>query len=220
MRAIVLGMPGSGTSYFTGIMRAAGWDVPCPYVSSRRYRTHEILWHREVNMRALRGWRPSRFSPRARVAGGHEILTDARIAIEKADAQCPRWVFKQPESVVTWGKVWSHFRWDLVVGVYRHPSGNIASIRRDHLNPEVHKRVDLKRAWLHWNATILGAASVVVRFPDDGAAFAAHLGLDAETTFKPHLVTNDVDGPVPGWSADRWEELEGARCESTTAART
>ena len=221
MRAIVLGLPGSGTSYITSVMREAGWKVPCPYVASRSYPTHEILWLREVNERALRGWRPSRFSPRARVDGSKERVIDARIAIQKADARCARWVFKNPESVVTWEKIWSRFRWDLIVGVYRHPIGTIDSIHRDHLPESVHERpsCDLELAWSHWNERILDVADVLVRFPD-ASGLARRLGLARTPDPLDDLITNAVDGPVPAWSQNLWVRLEGARCASTTAART
>lgn len=219
MRVLVLGMPGSGTSYFAGILDAGGIVSAGMSYSGMPWKgCGESCALREFNRRALDGWRPSRFGPAPRVRVDEHDIRAMRAVVELADAAHDRWHFKNPESVLLWDSIWSRVEWDAVLGIYRHPLGTIASVARDHLPPSACARYDLEQTWCRWNEIVLRASSRVFRFPYDGQALARmfDLGDPEEPTQK--YVTNPVDGPVPEACEDVWNRLEEARCASTTAA--
>jgi hypothetical protein len=218
MRVLILGLPGSGTSCVADIYHRAGFFGGEPYFAKGAYPypTHESLLGRAVNRIVLGGahrdWPSWRWHDDYRPRNPYsdpEVFAFGDWFVEYMDAHGD-WFFKNPESLLTWTAFWRRFRWDEVIGVYRHPEEAVRVLH------STQKACYRRAVWNRYARRLVQAATRTVRFPDDMPALAQELGV--ECPFNPQLRKTRVDYDPSGsrWCQEWWTELEGRRCPSMT----
>jgi len=216
LKALILGIPGSGTSYFAGLMSALGWTDAPPTFSkaSHGYASHESVLGRAVNRLAFgeteTPWPTRRWHahyPTPNPTNDPECFALAHHFVTSNDERGKDWYFKNPESVQFFSTIWNQFEWDFVVGAYRHPDDSVETI---HSQQRTHHK---QMAWLRWMRVILDSSTVLVRFPDDAARLCDALGVDVPERFgmargRPR---NRSEHEPEAWASEIWHELEASR---------
>lgn len=220
-RLIILGLPGAGTSFWAQTLVSMGWVSPPPYEGRRPYPTFESRDLREVNERMMPGglMTPDRFKEGFVVKEpDEETVQLAQRFVLMSSGTNEKFFLKNPESTLTFERMWSRWDWDHVVGVYREPTANVTSLWKSHLASSVRRtrrvtHTDLAGAWLRWNASLVKHATLRVRFPpcdDHFARFCEAIGdvPDDSAGFDADLVHSEEPDHIPNWAADMWRELE------------
>lgn len=222
MKALILGLPGSGTSYFAGLLSALGWsDAPPTFAIGRYgYQTHESLLGRAVNRVAIgdseKAWPVRRWHSQYDVrdpSEDRECCALAAYLVKMNDRARKDWYFKNPESLMFFESVWSKFKWDYVIGIYRHPTECMKTMHSNQPRP------GRRDSWCKWMDRLLAYSTVIVRFPGDEDRLCDSLGVGVPKEFKPakgRPRTCVETDPEP-WARDTWERLESARWEMETA---
>ena len=213
MRAIILGLPGSGTSYYAGLLKALGFEAGETFARGRYpYPTYESLLGRAINRLALgqeqktawpkHRWAPN-YEPRS-YAADSELKALADQFCKLMDKAHENWFFKNPETLLVWNRLWNRIEWDLVLGVYRHPQESIERIHWARVEGK------LRKTWLRHTETIVRVADMTACFPGDEEAVCEALGFGVPDTWVSRDKTSRDD--IPEWAAERWNELEEKRC--------
>jgi hypothetical protein len=216
-------MPGSGTSCVAEVYARAGFFGGAPYFSKGGYgyETHESMLGRAVNRIVLGGtqrdWPSWRWHDDYRPRNPYsdpEVFAFGAWFINWMDAHGADWFFKNPESLLTWNGFWDRFRFDRVVGVYRHPEESIRTLH------STQKACYRRGVWNRYSRRMLQAAHHTIRFPDDVAALAE--SMDVESPLRKEIIKTNHNGDPSRlrWCATRWKELEEARWLSTTETAT
>lgn len=211
-RAIIMGVPGSGTSTFAQLLTSSGWVAPPPYEGNRPYPTFETKLVRDVNASMMGGSvsRYNRFRDDFEVALPDDpTILAAQQFILHTDCAYDRWFVKQPEITLTYPLLWNKWEWDFVIGVYRDPTACVRSMGAHTKDPAPVRR----RGWVRWNSIILENASMTVRFPPSPPelkAFCKALDIKPGADFKidyAHACRNE-GRTIPSWAAETWARLE------------
>jgi len=218
-RAIFLGLPGSGTSFWAQLLMSMGWVAPPPYQGNRPYPTFETKALRDANASLLGGTvaNQRRFDSDFAVnRPSDRDLADSERLVIHSSAHYERYFLKNPETTLTYVPLWSKWDWDHVIGVYRDPTANVESIWKHHLASPARARLtkaDICRAWEHWNSIVFHHATIRVRFPASKAdvnRFIAEIGdePDGSVKFDESMVNSREGRAIPKWAAKLWRKLE------------
>ena len=212
MRAIILGLPGSGTSLFAQLLVSAGWVAPPPYEGHRPYPTFESKHVRDINATMIGG----RVGNYGRFRPDFEVSTPTEFAVRQAqdfilhsDAGHRKWFIKNPECTLTYPLLWKQWEWDHVIGVYRDPTANVASMR-SHTKDGAEVR---KQGWVLWNSIIVHNATVTARFPPTQTELAnlcekLDIVPGPGFEFDPSKMNSREGKVIPKWATKTWEMLD------------
>ncbi len=213
MRALIVGLGASGTSYYAQLADRMGWRCPRPHKGRMPFDTFESRDGREINETLLARTKHI-YDPGLSVPlPSKTLIRKAQRFINSADQSYTRWMFKDPRSTVTYHRLWRHFNWDLRIFVYRNPAHTLASILKWHVADTKLNAADLERMWMLWTRHFLDDADVhFIRFPGDESRLAALLGtaIPKDTAFDDSALSHDP-APIPDWAQPIWAHLERRR---------
>lgn len=214
MRAIMLGMGASGTSYYAALADRMGWVTPRPHKGHMPFPTHETKRGREINERLVSEFEHHVYDTETLISAAPDaIICEAQMFVADMDDEHDRWLFKDPRSTLTYDALWRQFEWDRIVCVYRHPDDTMASLRKHHVRGPLAEDLSLRKLWLRWSQIMLRLPDAeFVRFPGGEAELADILGceLPGDTGFKAGL-NHGAAADIPDWAADAWDALEARR---------
>jgi len=214
MRAIMLGLGASGTSYYSALADRMGWITPRPHKGHMPFPTHETKRGREINERLVSEFGHHVYDIEAFVPVAPDaIACEAQMFVADMDDEHDRWLFKDPRSTITFGALWRQFDWDRIICVYRHPGDTTASLKKHHVRGPLAEYRSLRMLWLRWSQLMLGLTDAeFVRFPGDEARMADILGceLPDDTGFKPDL-NHGAAARIPAWASSAWDAMEARR---------
>ena len=218
----ILGMHRSGTSWLAGALQESGLELGDVNTAApnndKGNREHNAI--RTIHEGVLRenggSWRrppsPIRWS-RTRREQLHEV-------IETMSATTAQWGFKDPRTLLVldeWHKQAKNF---VPIGIYRHPSEVVRSLRARHDDFTEDEALDL---WKIYNERLIGEHQrrpfPVIRFDVEGerlekalGSIRAYLGVgdpaSADSFFDRSLVHTTDLPPIPERLVDVWRELE------------
>ena len=224
MKALILGIPGSGTSYFADLLSHLGYSDCAPTFSrvDYGYPTHESLLGRAVNRIAIghsgQSWPVERWGDQYRPRNPFndpELHHVADYFVAMQDMHFRRWYFKNPESLMFFDTVWKRHQFDHVIGVYRHADESVQTMHSNQV------RGARRRSWLKWSRRLIKHSTILVRFPDDAGRLCAALGETLPEKFStvPGFPTHKHLNPPRDWATEVWGQLEEHRW-NTLATRT
>jgi len=214
MRAIMLGLGASGTSYYAALADRMGWITPQPHKGHMPFPTHETKRGREINERMVSEYGHHVYDTEAFVPLAPDaIASEAQMFVADMDDEHDRWLFKDPRSTLTFGAIWQQFSWDKIICVYRHPGDTTASLKKHHVRGPLAEESSLRTLWTQWSQLMLCLPDAeFIRFPGDEARLAVILGceLPADTGFRPGL-NHGSSAAIPDWASAAWDAMETCR---------
>jgi len=214
MKAIMLGLGASGTSYYSALADRMGWITPRPHKGHMPFPTHETKRGREINERLVSEFEHHVYDTEALITVAPDaIACEAQMFVADMDDGHDRWLFKDPRSTLTFDAIWRQFNWDRIICVYRHPDDTTASLKKHHVRGSLAEDVSLRTLWLQWSKLMLRLSIArFIRFPGDEAKLADILECEIpdDTGFKSGM-NHGVAVDIPDWAEAVWGELEARR---------